>query len=185
MAIGLVNPQGCVISNCLCGSQWRLLSYARTKFKIFCSIYYFQSQLQSKLWFCIKWTKIQWKNEETLRGRRMVNNSARTKERQILPKSMKKDFVEEIFLHTTWSISLTRRHAWHLAIMTRSVPTYLAVWPDWANYWTLGNFLKLLATIIYPNLSHSQAIFIGVKSYHFWRFFSSHTGHYGQKSFMK
>ena len=26
-----------------------------------------------------------------------------------------------------------------------------SVWPDWAIYWTLGNFLKHLATIIFPN----------------------------------
>ena len=43
-----------------------------------------------------------------------------------------------------------------------------AVWPDWAIYWTLGNFLKLLATI---NLSKSST-FLGnfwkaVKIYHF------------------
>ena len=30
-----------------------------------------------------------------------------------------------------------------------------AVWPDCAIYWTLGNFLKPLATIICPNLPHS------------------------------
>ena len=27
---------------------------------------------------------------------------------------------------------------------------FLAIWPDWAIYWTLGNFLKLLATINFP-----------------------------------
>ena len=26
----------------------------------------------------------------------------------------------------------------------------LSVWPDWAIYWTLGNFSKDLATIILP-----------------------------------
>ena len=35
--------------------------------------------------------------------------------------------------------------------------TYLAVWPDWAIYWTLDNFLKLLATI---NL-HQSPPFLG------------------------
>ena len=69
--------------------------------------------------------------------------------------------------------------------MTQSEP----VWPDWAIYWTLGNFLKPLATI---NLSKSPA-FLGnfckcVKSLIFivrsfwatfldiWQFFSGHTG---------
>ena len=37
------------------------------------------------------------------------------------------------------------------------LPTYLAVWPDWAIYWTLGNFLKPLATI---NL-HQSPPFLG------------------------
>ena len=42
------------------------------------------------------------------------------------------------------------------------------VWPDWAIYWTLGNFLKPLATI---NLPKSPTFFgnfcKGVKIYHF------------------
>ena len=42
------------------------------------------------------------------------------------------------------------------------------VWPDWAIYWTLGNFSKLLATI---NLTKSPTFlgnfWKGVKNYHF------------------
>ena len=57
------------------------------------------------------------------------------------------------------------------------------MWPDWAIYWSLGNFLKPLATIILPNFS----TFLGLKIYHFsseiilgnfidiWRFVSGHT----------
>ena len=46
--------------------------------------------------------------------------------------------------------------------MTRSAANFFAsrsyaVWPDWAIYWNLGNFLKLLATI---NLSKSPT-FLG------------------------
>ena len=60
------------------------------------------------------------------------------------------------------------------------------VWPDWAIYWTLGNFLKPLATL---NLPNSYAIFVKVlksiiflvKSFlgNFYRhleIFSGHTG---------
>ena len=39
------------------------------------------------------------------------------------------------------------------------------VWPDWAIYWTLGNFLKPLATINLPKFLGNFCI--GVKSYHF------------------
>ena len=70
-----------------------------------------------------------------------------------------------------------------------STSTHLhSVWPDWAIYWTLGKFLKRLATIYLPNLPHSLAIFVKVsKSIDFlvksfwatfidiWRFFSGHT----------
>ena len=57
------------------------------------------------------------------------------------------------------------------------------VWPDLAIYWTLGNFLKPLATINFPK----SPTFLGnfckwVKIYHFWAtfidiwwFFSGHT----------
>ena len=58
------------------------------------------------------------------------------------------------------------------------------VWPDWAIYWTLGKFLKPLAT---TNLPKSPTVLSnfwkGVKIYHFWatfidiwRFFSGHIG---------
>ena len=43
-----------------------------------------------------------------------------------------------------------------------------AVWPDWAFYWTLANFLKPLATINLPkSLTFLGNFCIGVKSYHF------------------
>ena len=43
-----------------------------------------------------------------------------------------------------------------------------AVWPDWAIYWTLGNFLKPLATINLPkSLSFLANFCKGVKIYHF------------------
>ena len=59
-----------------------------------------------------------------------------------------------------------------------------AVWPDWAIYWTLGNFLKDLATINLPKSPTFLGNFCkGVKIYHFyatfidiWQFFSGHTG---------
>ena len=63
----------------------------------------------------------------------------------------------------------------------------LAVWPDWAFHWTLGNFLKPFAIIILPK-SPTILIFVKVsKSFIFywnqfwatfkdiWRFFSGHT----------
>ena len=55
------------------------------------------------------------------------------------------------------------------------------MWPNWAIFYTLGNFLKPLATIILPKsptfLGNScKGIFL-VKSFlgNFWRFFSGHT----------
>ena len=43
-----------------------------------------------------------------------------------------------------------------------------AVWPDWAIYWTLGNFSKPLATIIMPNSSTFLGYFCkGVKIVNF------------------
>ena len=43
-----------------------------------------------------------------------------------------------------------------------------AVWPDWAIYWTLGNFLKPLATINLPKSPTFSGNFCkGVKIYHF------------------
>ena len=36
----------------------------------------------------------------------------------------------------------------------------VSVRPDWAIYWTLGNFQSLLQQLICPNLLHSQAIFV-------------------------
>ena len=43
-----------------------------------------------------------------------------------------------------------------------------AVWPDWAIYWTLGNFLKPLATINLPKSPTFLGNFCtGVKIYHF------------------
>ena len=67
--------------------------------------------------------------------------------------------------------------------------TALTVWPDWAIYWTLGNFSKLLALI---NLSRSPTFLgnfcKGVKIFYFflvksflgnfidiWRLFTGHT----------
>ena len=58
------------------------------------------------------------------------------------------------------------------------------VWPDWAIFWTLGNFSKPLATINLPKSPTFLGNFCkGVKIYHFWatfidiwRFFSGHTG---------
>ena len=42
------------------------------------------------------------------------------------------------------------------------------VWPDWAIYWTLGNFLKPLATINLPKSPTFLSSFCeGVKIYHF------------------
>ena len=43
----------------------------------------------------------------------------------------------------------------------------LSVWPHWAIYWTLGNFLKPLATIYLPKSSTFLGNFwTGVKIYH-------------------
>ena len=43
-----------------------------------------------------------------------------------------------------------------------------AVWSDWAIYWTLGHFLKPLATINLPNSPTFLSIFCKVvKKYHF------------------
>ena len=50
------------------------------------------------------------------------------------------------------------------------IPAYVseAVWPDWAIYWTFGNFLKRLATINLPISPTFLSNFCkGVKIYHF------------------
>ena len=65
-----------------------------------------------------------------------------------------------------------------------------SVWPDWAIYWTLGNFWSLWQQLICPNLPHSYGIFVRVsksfivlvKSFmaNFYRhlaFFSGHNDH--------
>ena len=36
------------------------------------------------------------------------------------------------------------------------------MWPDWAIFWTLGNFLSLWKQLICPNLSNSLEIFVNV-----------------------
>ena len=72
------------------------------------------------------------------------------------------------------------------------IRTYLPVWPDWAIYWTLGNFSKPFATINLPKSptflgnfckaaniihffywNHIWASFIDI-----WRFLSGHTATY-------
>ena len=55
---------------------------------------------------------------------------------------------------------------------TINFPTFFggmdAVWPDWAIYWTLGNFSKPLASINMPKSFTFLGNFCwGVKSYHF------------------
>ena len=46
------------------------------------------------------------------------------------------------------------------------------VWPDWVIYWTLGTFLKPLATINLPKSPTFLGYFCqGVKIYHFWATF--------------
>ena len=43
------------------------------------------------------------------------------------------------------------------------------LWPDWAIYWTLGNFSKCVATISLPkSLTFLGNFCNGVKIYHFW-----------------
>ena len=49
-----------------------------------------------------------------------------------------------------------------------NVSKMLAVWPDWAIYWTLGYFLKPLAKINSPKSPTFWSIFCkGIKTYHF------------------
>ena len=70
------------------------------------------------------------------------------------------------------------------------------VWPDWAIYWTLGNFLQRLATNNLPKSPTFLGIFVKLsKSIIFlvkyfwatfidiWRFFSGHTAEDVYKSF--
>ena len=52
--------------------------------------------------------------------------------------------------------------------MCKSSLMFHPVWPDWMTYWTLGNFLKPLATINLLKSSHIlKQIFKGVKINHF------------------
>ena len=49
------------------------------------------------------------------------------------------------------------------------VQEYAPVWPDWAIYWTLGNFLKPMTTIDLPKSPTLLGNFCkGVKIYHFY-----------------
>ena len=51
---------------------------------------------------------------------------------------------------------------------TKQLPTSQAVWPDWAIFWILVNFLKPLATINLPQSSPFLGNFSkGVKLIHF------------------
>ena len=43
---------------------------------------------------------------------------------------------------------------WYRVLLVSLHPYLQAVWPDWAIYWTLGNFLKPLATINLPKYPH-------------------------------
>ena len=111
-------------------------------------------------------------------------------------------FVKHTYLHTI-SHSLYLTLGWlflssslHVTMYTKAVGGQSSssllqlVWPDWAIYWTLGNFSKHLATIILPKLLTFYGNFCkGVNSFHFscfiifgqlfviiWRLFSGHTG---------
>ena len=63
----------------------------------------------------------------------------------------------------------------------------ISMWPDWTIYWTLGNFLKPLATIILPKsntflgkfLKVSKSIIFLVKSFlgNFYRHLAIFYGH--------
>ena len=52
-------------------------------------------------------------------------------------------------------------------MLTCCIRESISEWPDWAIYWTLGNFLKPLATIDLPKFPTFLGIFCkGVKIYH-------------------
>ena len=64
----------------------------------------------------------------------------------------------KIYARRLGSINFKLFHHYHL---------HEPVWPDWAIYWTLGNFLKPLATIILPKSPTFLGIFFTcVKIYH-------------------
>ena len=83
----------------------------------------------------------------------------------------------EHFSIRRWTTGPMVRHEWNFAsnvlnnLFVRNTTSHpLAVWPDWAIYWTLGEFLNTLATI---NLSKSPT-FLGnfckhVEIFHFTR----------------
>ena len=58
------------------------------------------------------------------------------------PLSLSWCFLSTLIQYLTLSLTLT------LTYISRPIPPS-PVWPDWAIYWTLGNFLKPLATIIF------------------------------------
>ena len=65
-----------------------------------------------------------------------------------------------------WDWPIFETHLWWewLSNLRRR---YLPVWPDWAIYWTLGNFLKPLATINLPKSPTFLGKFWkGVKIFH-------------------
>ena len=72
-------------------------------------------------------------------------------------------FLFRLF-NTIWLINIRRKKM----VLNRTSLMSDAVWPDWAIYLTLGNFLKPLATINLPkSLTFLGNICKGVKIYYF------------------
>ena len=67
-----------------------------------------------------------------------------------------------------WALTnICDAHKANFLNMSARLPSW-PVWPDWAIYWTLGNFLKPSATINLPKSFTSLGNFYkDVKSYHF------------------
>ena len=78
---------------------------------------------------------------------------------------------------------ITKPRGW--GVIRQSTSESKSVWPDWEIYWTLGNFIKHLATINLPKSptflgNLCKSLIFQVKSFwanftEIWQFFSGHT----------
>ena len=53
-----------------------------------------------------------------------------------------------------------------------------SVWPDWAIYWTLGNFSKPLATIVTPYVTLLQPHYVTLLYLHYVTYYTYITSHF-------
>ena len=80
--------------------------------------------------------------------------------------SLSLSLTHTTLLPTTFSLSL---FSWYPSLSISLIYILVLVWPDWAIYWTLGNFSKPVATISLPKSHTFSGNFCkGAKIFIFW-----------------